>query len=100
MEIIENISNGIYGVTLSGKFTFSDHQEFRSVLQKAEENNIRQVVLNMALVDFIDSAALGMLLLLHDIAKKNHKEVMINGATGHVKKIFEMAKFETMFAIS
>lgn len=99
MEITEKINGGIYDVALSGKFTFNDHQAFREILEKLEEHNIRQVVLNMSLVDFVDSAALGMLLLLQDVAQKQQKDVLISGAAGHVQKIFEMARFETMFKI-
>ena len=99
MEIIPNHHQGIYSVTLSGKFTFSDHPAFREILKKITESDVRQVILKMAAVDFVDSAALGMLLLARDEAQKYQKELVIHGATGQVKKTFELAKFDTLFVI-
>lgn len=99
MEILDKLNGEIYDVTLSGKFTFTDHLEFRRVLETLESGEAKRVLIDMASVDFVDSAALGMLLLLRDIAQRKQQEVLIRGATGHVQKIFEMAKFETMFTM-
>ncbi len=99
MEIIPNHHKGIYSVTLSGKFTFSDHTGFREILKKITESDVRQVILNMTTVDFVDSAALGMLLLARDEAQKHQKELVIHGATGQVKKTFDLAKFNALFVM-
>ncbi|MEI7669558.1 MAG: STAS domain-containing protein, partial [Pseudomonadota bacterium] len=69
MEFIHNLSQGIYSVTLSGKFNFDDRPEFRLIIQKIAEQEVKQVVLNMEKVDSVDSASLGMLLLARDEAK-------------------------------
>lgn len=100
MEIIKHIDHATYDVTLSGKFTFADHPEFRDILQKIGDSAIKRVVFHMQKVEFVDSAALGMLLLALDEAEKHHKGLVISGATGQVKKMFDMAQFNTLFTMN
>ena len=100
MDIVRQMIQGTYDLTLSGKFTFSDHTEFRSVLDTIAEDEVQKIVLHMAGVEFVDSAALGMLLLARDVAEKHHKHITIEGPTGQVKKMFEMARFSTLFTMS
>lgn len=99
MEISKQISNHIYHITLSGRFTFNDHQSFREILHHIGEPEVKQVVLQMEQLEFVDSAALGMLLLALDEAEKHQKGLVISGATGQVKKMFDMAKFHTFFTM-
>ena len=99
MDIITHLNQGIYNVTLSGTFTFSDHPGFRDILQKIEDGDVRQIVLHLSGVEFVDSAALGMLLLALDEAEKHQKPLVLSGATGQVKKMFDMARFDTLFTL-
>lgn len=99
MEITKHLKQGTYDITLSGKFTFSDHPEFREILQNMVDKDVRQVVFHMSKVEFVDSAALGMLLLAADEAEKHQKQLMICGAAGQVKKMFDMARFSTLFSM-
>lgn len=99
MDITQKLHNGTCDITLSGPFTFNDHMEFREILNKIALPDIQQIVFHMDGVSFIDSAALGMLLLALDESGKYHKTLTIRGATGQVKKMFDMSRFDTMFKI-
>ena len=100
MEMLHNVTQGVYRVTLSGKFDFSDHKCFREVIQKISDQDIKQIVLDMGQLDYIDSAALGMLLLAHDEANKYKKEIAIDAMAGQVKKTLELACFDEMFVMN
>ncbi|MDR3449167.1 MAG: STAS domain-containing protein [Alphaproteobacteria bacterium] len=100
MDIRQELTHGTLDVHMSGKFTFPDHLGFRDVIDKMNAGDIQQVVLNVEKMDFIDSAGLGMLLLALDAAEKNHKKLVIGGATGQVKKMFDLARFENMFTLN
>ncbi|MEB3210715.1 MAG: STAS domain-containing protein [Leptolyngbyaceae bacterium] len=97
MEMSHTVSDGTCNVTLRGKFTFNDHPEFRGLLTQIEEGNATRFVLNLSQVEFIDSAALGMLLLALDATEKHQKKLLLRGAEGQVRKMFEMANFHTLF---
>lgn len=53
----------------------------------------------MRQVDFVDSAALGMLLLARDEAQKHDKKLIISGIQGQVKKMFTVARFDSLFSL-
>ncbi|MBI1274833.1 anti-sigma factor antagonist [bacterium] len=99
METIAQSSNGIHSVHLHGRFTFNDNPEFReAVLDKISTPDITKITLHLERVEFVDSAALGMLLLAHDEAKKHNKQLLIQGVSGQVKRIFDMACFHQFFS--
>lgn len=100
MDITHNVDAGTLNIIMNGAFTFNDHPEFRGILQKIEDGEVQRVVLHMDGVNFVDSAALGMLLLLLDEAEKYRKSLVIRGATGQVKKMFDMARFNNLFTMN
>lgn len=98
MDMNAQIHAGICNVNMHGQFTFTDNAAFREmVLTKFIDPSIRQVVLHMKDVDFVDSAALGMLLLAHDESVKHKKPLLLEGVVGQVRRIFEMARFDQFF---
>jgi anti-anti-sigma factor len=97
MHINTKYDSEIYDVILSGKFTFADHTKFRNLLESIRKLSLRQIILHMAEVEFIDSAALGMLLLARDEASKSGKSLLISDVSGQVEKIFKLARFDTLF---
>lgn len=99
MEIFTWHENNVYHIRFSGRFTFSDNPEFRVILEKIHDPDIHTIVLQMERLEFVDSAALGMLLLAHDESKKNHKTLRVQGVQGQVKRMFEMAHFEQFFTL-
>ncbi len=86
-------------ISLQGTFTFDDHPVFRALLQQLEEEGISQCELDLSGVSFIDSAALGMLLLLREKAQTCGFSIELFRPQGQVKKMLEISEFGTMFRI-
>ncbi len=86
-------------LVLSGQFTFSDNMKFKQILEMVDSADTRALTLDFAGVDFIDSAGLGMLLLLRDECQLRNVTLAIAGAQGQVKKIFMISKFDQLFAM-
>lgn len=83
----------------SGKFTFVDNAAFRSVLKLFDDEKVRCLVLDLGGVEFVDSAALGMLLIARDESSRTGKALILRHPAGQVKKIFEISKFYDLFSI-
>jgi anti-anti-sigma factor len=88
-------------LSLNGRFDFSIHRDFRSnyetILNTAGVNEL-DVDLNG--VDYIDSSALGMLLLLREKATgKNIKMTLLNPKDS-VRQVLEVANFGRLFSIT
>ncbi|MAU41225.1 MAG: anti-anti-sigma factor [Kordiimonas sp.] len=85
--------------TLSEKITFSDHDIFREMISTMLNDQTAQQVIDLSAVDFIDSAGLGMLLLARDEISKTNKTLVLKAPQGQVKRMFDVARFDTMFTI-
>jgi len=92
-------ANGTTTVELGGRFTFGDHSSFRKLIEEIRTHGSSTYVLDVAAVEFIDSAGLGMLLLARDEGEKTNTTVVIRGAQGQVKRMLEVARFDTLFKL-
>lgn len=95
---IQSNNSGIR-VKLSGQFTFTDNQKFKHVLELLNQEGLRFLELDFSGVTFIDSAGLGMLLLLRDNCQNKHISVSLHSAQGQVAKVFMISKFDQLFSI-
>ena len=86
-------------VKITSDLTFDDHGDFRTILNTLNEGECDQFFMDMRNVEFIDSAGLGMLLLLHETANEKKVDVTINTSAGQVSRMLELAKFNSMFTI-
>lgn len=88
-------------IQLSGRFDFNTHREFRGGYEPLlGDASIRAVVVDFAGVDYLDSSALGMLLMLRDKLGGANKEVALSGVRGNVKQVLDIANFGKLFQIS
>lgn len=88
-------------IKLSGRFDFNTHREFRNVADPLmADASVRSVVIDFGAVDYLDSSALGMLLMLRDKAGSSAKELELAGVKGNVKQVLEIANFGKLFKIS
>jgi len=96
------IKDGVKAVIkLSGRFDFNTHREFRNVADPLmADDSVRQVVVDFGGVDYLDSSALGMLLMLRDKAGSTTKEIELTGVKGNVKQVLDIANFSKLFKIS
>jgi anti-anti-sigma factor len=64
-----------------------------------EDSNVTQITVDMSSTEYVDSSALGMLLMLkNSIASKD--DISIKNAKPEVKKILEIANFGQLFSLA
>jgi anti-anti-sigma factor len=85
-------------IRVKGRFDFSTHQDFRSAYEDHEEVPEAYVV-DLREATYLDSSALGMLLLLRDHAGGDSRKVRIVNCNPDVKKILSISNFEQLFTI-
>ena len=86
-------------VSLSGEFTFIDHPAFRAIATRLFERQGRPIIIDLTRLEFIDSAGLGMLLIVRDEADKAGRDLVLRGPRGQVKRMFDVTKFDTLFTV-
>ena len=82
-------------IQVAGKFDFSVHPEFRAAYKDVDRSF--SVVVDLRGTDYMDSAALGMLLLLRDEFPSRQPRIM--NCTDLVRQILHVARFEKRFDI-
>lgn len=85
-------------VEIRGRFDFNLHKEFRAVYKDGMERDVKYLV-DMRHVDYIDSSALGMLLLLREQAAAHGATVAIVNCGPEIRKVLVIAQFERLFEI-
>ncbi len=86
-------------IILQGRFDFNAHREFREAVEQAVKDTPASIIVDLGSVDYLDSSALGMLLMLRDKAKITGKEVMLANARGSVKQVIDIANFGKLFSL-
>jgi HptB-dependent secretion and biofilm anti anti-sigma factor len=85
-------------IELPKTFNYSNHKDFKLAYSRLlEDPAVREVEVDFRLTSYIDSAALGMLLMLRSCAEAAGKSVVLVNASGTVRDILEIAHFETLF---
>jgi len=84
---------------MRGQFVFSDHQIFKPILDYIEGGLFPAIYLNMAEVEFVDSAALGLLLLAKEKSEGSSSRLILEHPTGQVAKMFEISCFHEIFEV-
>jgi anti-anti-sigma factor len=95
------IVNGKAVVKLHGRFDFSAHREFRESCNSClNAPVVQEIELNFGGVEYLDSSALGMLLMLKERAEIAAKRIVLSGCQGTVKQVLEIANFGKIFSIA
>jgi anti-anti-sigma factor len=101
MQISSEVTNGKATLKLNGRFDFHSHRDFRTAYEEIIETaGVREVIINFSNVDYLDSSALGMLLLLREKAEAAGKSVSLTGLQGMVKQVLEIANFGKLFSVN
>lgn len=85
-------------ITPDGRFDFKIHQEFRHAY--AKQSVARHYVINLGQTDYLDSSALGMLLLLREYAGGDNADIRIVNCMPDVRTIFKVANFQKLFTLA
>jgi anti-anti-sigma factor len=75
-------------IAVAGKFDFQLYDEFRASYADTAGDGVEYVV-DLAETDYLDSSALGMLLLLREHAGGETSSIEIKQATAEVRKILD-----------
>ncbi len=85
-------------LSLSGKFDITLYEPFNEAYTQYLDK-IDKVIVDMSAVEYIDSSALGMMLLLRERMGNTPERVVIRHVSDEVMKILRIANFETLFTI-
>jgi anti-anti-sigma factor len=84
-------------IFITGRFDFASHQDFRAAYANTP-GGLRYVV-DLRGTSYLDSSALGMLLLLRDHAGGERAQISITNCSADVSKILAISNFGKLFQV-
>ena len=84
-------------ISVSGRFDFNAHRDFHEICAKIDKTT--KVVVDFNRATYVDSSALGMLLLLKDRVAEAH-QVQLTNCRGHADQVLRIANFHKLFPYS
>ena len=85
-------------IEVEGRFDFVFHQDFRNAYENLDKAPDRYII-DLKATTYVDSSALGMLLLLRDFAGGDDANITVINSNDDVKKILLISKFDQLFNI-
>jgi len=86
-------------ISIKGRFDFAKHQDFRGAYEKPMTKP-ELFVVDLKETTYVDSSALGMLLLLRDYVGGDDSDVRLVNCNSDVRKILAISNFDKLFDIS
>ena len=86
-------------ISVTGRFDFGSHQEFREAYER-QPTKPGLITVDLASATYLDSSALGMLLLLRDYAGGDKGKLRLVNSSPDVRKILAISNFDKLFDIA
>lgn len=88
-------------ISLENDFTFHHHADFRKAYEQNLDDKKKVIIIDFAKTNFIDSAALGMLLILREYIEESGKTIAIEliNCRKEVFEILAISNFSKLFSI-
>ena len=99
MNMLENNDN-TFSIILDESFDFESHKAFRDMVKTIIAKRPEMLIIDFNHVDYIDSSALGMLMLARQEASSIDCDIkLVNVEGGHTLNVLKLVKFDTLFDI-
>ncbi len=99
MVTSEVCGDGQLKIGVSGRFDFRVYDAFRNAYAEVGES-VKKYVIDLAGADYMDSSALGMLLLLREYAGGDNAEIHLVSPSAEVRNVLDIANFGKLFTIN
>jgi anti-anti-sigma factor len=100
IDIKEAADGETLDIRIKGRFDFEMHEEFGAALERIKETKYKEYKIDFKEVTFIDSSAIGMLLLLRDVAGADNANIEIKHCNQEIREELEMANLHKLFSLT
>jgi HptB-dependent secretion and biofilm anti anti-sigma factor len=91
MTITEEIHDQTATLKLEGGFTYTQRKLFQDTLRNLSSKNVEHIIVDLSQVAFLDSAALGLLMITHRQLMADKRKLSLAHPQTTVRQIIELA---------
>ena len=91
MKITKEVNNRKVTLKLEGNFTYTQRKPFQEMLKAVAVDGVDQIVIELSQVAFLDSAALGLLMISHRQLQAEKRTLSLAYPQPTVRQIIELA---------
>ena len=99
MKISTRKVDGVMVVDIVGRIVLGEGSRLRAAIDAALLSGERKLLLNLAEVNYIDSAGLGELISVHTSVKKHGGQLQVIKLTNRVRDLLQITKLYTVLDI-
>lgn len=100
MNINVSTSGPVATIHMNGRFDFNAHRAFKEAYDPLlQQKGVSSIEINLSGVEYMDSSALGMLLLLRERSETEGKTVALVRPNNTLMQILDIANFKKLFTI-
>ena len=100
MEITIQLVGNVVTLKLEGRFASEQCRQFLNEMGRQLHGNAQAVVIDFEKISYLDSSALGALLMMREKANALGKKISLSNCKGNVKTVLGIANFHKLFTIS
>lgn len=98
MSLTTSSKDKNHTIQLPSQFNFSIQSEFRKAYEKVAPSS--HFIVDFTKAEYMDSSALGMLLLLREYAGGDQAQITLKNCRPEVMNILEISNFQRLFEIN
>lgn len=99
MAKLNGVENSIAVILIDEDFNFETHKSFRNAVRESLELGAKEIILEFEKVEYMDSTALGLLMVAKDTANEVDCIIKLKNVNGYARKIIEMSQFDQKFEL-
>ena len=100
MNINVSTSGPVATIHMNGRFDFNAHRAFKEAYDPLlQQKAVSGIEIDLSGVEYMDSSALGMLLLLRERSETEGKSVALVRPNNTLMQILDIANFKKLFTI-
>ena len=100
MELKIRKNGDVYIIDVTGEMDLYNSYKLKELVMKMLEKNVKNFVINLEQVDYIDSSGIGALIYICSTIKKMNLNLAIANMHGAVKQVIELTKLMGYFPIA
>ncbi|MGB0683609.1 MAG: STAS domain-containing protein [Magnetovibrionaceae bacterium] len=100
MQLNIQKSGSAWTLGLTGDFSFNDNDQIRTAVESITADHPNDVTVELSGLSNMDSAGLGMLLLLKDAVDEVGGKIRLKGPSGQVARLLDVSRYGELMDIN